>query len=309
MEYHVAKTGNDANDGSVENPLLTIQRAADLAQAGDTITVHEGIYREQVSPPRGGTSDDQRITYQAATGERVEIKGSEVITGWVHVQNDIWQVVLPNSFFGDFNPFSDILDGHWFVPDGDRIYHTGSVYMDGVWRMEAASLNEVLNLSEDDEPLWFGQVDTDETTIWAQFPNANPNNETTEINVRQTVFFPEQTGMNYITVRGFILRDAATPWSPPTQKQMGVIGPHWSKGWIIEDNEISHSITVGVQLGERLGWVSIAEMQKGTTRFYRMLPKVAPGAKTPWVAISCAITGFIIARPPVSTGVWGQPLA
>jgi hypothetical protein len=139
-EYHVAKNGKDSNKGSKRKPLLTIQAAAELAQAGDSITVHEGICRERVSPPRGGTSDEQRITYQAAAGERVEIKGSELVTGWESVRNDAWRVVLPNSFFGEFNPYSDVLDGHWFRPR-KRVHHTGSVYLNGVWRMEAAWLD------------------------------------------------------------------------------------------------------------------------------------------------------------------------
>ena len=48
-EYHVAKTGNDANNGNLETPLLTIQAAANLAQSGDIITAHEGIYRQPLS--------------------------------------------------------------------------------------------------------------------------------------------------------------------------------------------------------------------------------------------------------------------
>ncbi len=246
-EFHVAKSGNNTNVGSVTKPLLTIQRAADLAQPGDTITVHEGIYRERVSPPRGGTSDVQRITYQAAPGEAVAIKGSEVITGWKRVANDTWTVTLPNRFFGDFNPYSDVLEGHWFRPR-DRVHHTGSVYLNGVWRGEAESMEAVLKPAAED-PLWFGEVANGTTTLWAQFPRVNPNEALVEINARQTVFFPKQIGINYITVRGFELRHAATPWSAPTQNQMGLIGPYWSKGWIIENNEISHSITVGVQLG------------------------------------------------------------
>ncbi len=51
--YHVSTTGNDSNDGSKDFPLLTIQRAADLAQPGDVITVHEGTYRERINPPGG----------------------------------------------------------------------------------------------------------------------------------------------------------------------------------------------------------------------------------------------------------------
>jgi hypothetical protein len=82
MDYHVSKKGDDAANGSERSPFLTIQHAADLAQPGDTVTVHEGIYRERVNPPRGGTSDEQRITYQAAPDEKVVIKGSEVVTGW-----------------------------------------------------------------------------------------------------------------------------------------------------------------------------------------------------------------------------------
>ena len=71
-----------------------------------------------------------------------------------------------------------------------------------------------------------------------------------EINVRRTVFYPDKPGMNYITVRGFTLRHAATPWAPPTAEQIGLIGTHWSKGWIIENNVISHSICSGIALGK-----------------------------------------------------------
>ncbi len=63
-------------------------------------------------------------------------------------------------------------------------------------------------------------------------------------------FIPEKTGINYLTVRGFVMRDAATPWAPPTAEQIGLIGTHWSKGWIIESNTISHSICSGIALGK-----------------------------------------------------------
>jgi alpha-L-arabinofuranosidase len=247
--YHVAKHGSDTNNGSVEKPFLTIQRAADAAQPGDTITVHEGIYRERVNPPRGGTSEEQRITYQAAPGEKVVITGAEAVTGWEKVQNDTWKVTLPNRFFGDFNPFSDLIQGHWFDPKG-RDHHTGAVYLDGHWLTEAARLDEVF-LPAATEPLWFGQVDEQNTTIHAQFPGVDPNKELVEVNARQTVFYPEQPGRNYLTVRGFTLTQAATPWAPPTTEQIGLIGTHWSKGWIIEDNTISYSVCAGLTLGAK----------------------------------------------------------
>src|SRR5215831_10515812 len=77
--YNVSVDGNDANDGSLSKPLRSIMAAANKAMPGDVITVHQGIYREQITPPRGGNSNDERIIYQAAKGEKVVIKGSEII--------------------------------------------------------------------------------------------------------------------------------------------------------------------------------------------------------------------------------------
>src|SRR5208283_1142791 len=49
---------------------------------------------------------------------------------------------------------------------------------------------------------------------------------------------------------GFTMRQAATPWAPPTAEQIGLVGTHWSKGWIIESNVISHSTCCGIALGK-----------------------------------------------------------
>jgi len=56
--------------------------------------------------------------------------------------------------------------------------------------------------------------------------------------------------VNYITVQGFTMKHAATQWAPPTAEQTGLIGTHWSKGWIIEDNDISYSVCTGITLGK-----------------------------------------------------------
>jgi alpha-L-arabinofuranosidase len=247
-EYFVAPNGNNSNPGTPAASLRTIQRGAELAQPGDVVTVHEGVYRERISPPRGGESDRKRIVFQAAPGEKVEIKGSEIVTNWVKVQDDVWQAKLPNKFFGPFNPYSDLIHGDWFIPKG-RKHHTGAVYLNGEWLTEAAELNDVLKPVAANA-LWFARVDKENTTIWAQFNGLNPNEQIVEINVRQTVFYPEKAGINFITVRGFIMRQAATPWAPPTAEQIGLIGTHWSRGWIIESNIISHSVCSGIALGK-----------------------------------------------------------
>ncbi len=378
-------------------PFRTISAAAQRAHPGDVITVHAGTYRERIDPPRGGESDAKRIVYQVPKGEKVEIKGSEVIKDWVKVRDDVWKAMVPNTLFGGFNPYSDLIRGDWFSRQG-RDHHTGAVYLNGDWLTEAAKLEEVLMpagtapawlggagggyllnvawlrpgeasgdagripaagfaakngtrnaaCSEGGEclgfispgdwvryermdfgpraeqmeiraasasdggiielrlgtpdgellgtcqipntggwqtwssfkpkikpligiktlclvfkgrkqpvsnsalnpQLWFAQVGATNTTIWAQFKGVNPNEQLVEINVRQTIFYPAKPGRNFITVRGFTMRHAATPWAPPTAEQIGLIGTHWSKGWIIENNVISHSVCSGVALGK-----------------------------------------------------------
>ncbi len=247
-EYHVGPSGNDQNAGTVSAMLKTISAASQRALPGDVIIVHRGIYRESIAPPRGGTSDAQRIVYQAAPGEQVVIKGSEIIKGWKKVDHDTWTVTLSNEIFGNFNPYADEIHGDWFHPKG-RTHHTGAVYLNGHWLTEAATHQSVL-APANQTPLWWARVEGDTTTIWAQFPKVDPNRECVEIHVRRTVFYPRRPGINYITVRGFVLEQAATPWAPPTAEQVGLIGTHWSRGWIIEDNTVRYSSCVGIALGK-----------------------------------------------------------
>lgn len=251
-ELHVSTNGDDANDGTAGSMLRTISAAALRAEPGDVISVHAGVYRERVNPPRGGESDAKRIVYRAAPGETVVITGAEVVKGWEKVEHDTWKAIIPNSFFGDFNPYSDLIHGDWFNPKG-RPHHTGAVYVDGHWLTEAAKLDAVRKPAAN-TPLWFASrpdnADPASTTIWAQFKGVDPNEAEVEINVRRSVFYPEKPGINYITVRGFRMMQAATPWAPPTAEQIGLVGTHWSKGWIIEDNDIRYSTCVGITLGK-----------------------------------------------------------
>ena len=189
-EYHVSPSGKDHNDGSPSRMLATISAAAAKAYPGDVIIIHQGTYRERIDPPRGGLSDTQRIVYQAATGEKVEIVGSEIVTGWVRAQGDVWKVVVPNTLFGNFNPYNDLIHGDWFDPK-HREHHTGAVHLNGEWLVEAAQQDDLFKVS-DGEPLWFGRVDAHDTTIWAQFRGIDPNKQLTEINVRQSVFYPSR---------------------------------------------------------------------------------------------------------------------
>lgn len=269
-EYHVSKNGSDRNAGTGNAPFATIQKAADEAKAGDRVIVHEGVYREWVKPLRGGLSDDCRIIYEAAAGERVVIKGSERITGWRHDKGTVWKVCIDNTFFREFNPYAHPVRGDWIVAPLDYDVHVGEVYLNGISFYEAVSMEDVYNpvrreisphetwggrkerILKPENTLyqWYCEVDDQKTTIYANFQGADPNEEEVEINVRKACFFPEKTGLNYITVRGFEMMHAATSWAPPTAMQEGLLGANWSKGWVIENNIIHDAKCSGISIGK-----------------------------------------------------------
>jgi len=247
-EIHVAKTGSDLASGSRADPFLTINGAASIAQSGDTITVHTGTYREWVKPLRGGKGENERITYRAASDEKVLIKGSEPITSWTHQDSGVWRVELPNSFFGDYNPYALNISGGWL--NYGNWHHRGDVYLNGEAYYEKQSVEEVNRA----EQSWHCQADDKITTIWANFGRANPNKELTEINVRESIFMPEITGLKYITIDGFHFMHAASNWAPPgLELQMGAVGTRMGKHWIIQNCTITNARCVGIILGHAPG--------------------------------------------------------
>ena len=272
---HVATNGADLADGSASRPFRAINRAAELARPGDTVIVHGGEYREWVRPRCGGLSAARPITYQAAPGEHVAIKGSEPVTGWERepgggAAGTVWRVSVPNALFGDWNPFAEEVAGDWLLEPGPPLRkHLGDVYLNGLSFYEVGTRDEVTDPPLRTEVLdhwtgvadhvrnpgqtrlvWYAEVGEGTTTIWANFQGADPNAELVEINVRRSVFFPVEHHVDYVTVRGFELAQAACPWAPPTADQPGLIGPNWAKGWIIEDNVIHDAKCSAVSLGK-----------------------------------------------------------
>ena len=88
------------------------------------------------------------------------------------------------------------------------------------------------------------------TVFYARFHGQDPNTLTVEISVRPFCFFPREEGIHYITLSGVECCCAATQWAPPTAFQPGAVGPHWSKGWVIENCRIHGAKCCGISLGK-----------------------------------------------------------
>lgn len=243
--------------GSKESPFRHIDDAAKAAQPGDEILVAPGIYREYVNPKNAGR-EDLRIVYRSEKPLGAVITGAEEAKGWKPHEGNVWSFRVDNGVFGAYNPYRTLIEGDWYF--GPFVRHTGAVYLNDRQLYEVQSLAACIK----GEPYvhswepewsvyqWYTEQDGDETVIYANFQGKDPNQEKVEINVRRNCFLPSETGVDYITVSGFRMEKAATTWAPPAAYQDGLIGPHWSKGWIIEDCEISNSKCSGISLGKYL---------------------------------------------------------
>ena len=257
MIYYVDQNTKSQGSGTKDHPFLTITAAAKVAKPGDEILVYPGIYREYVDPANAGT-EDARITYRSVEPLKAVITGAEIVKGWEKYKGNTWKVEIDNGIFGSYNPYDTRIGGDWYF--WHRHPHTGCVYLNDVALYETDDLDACLKGKKDEaswEPensiyKWYCEQKDGKTVIYANFQGKDPNAEKVEINVRRNCFFPSKTGVGYITLSGFTVNKAATTWAPPAAFQDGMIGPHWSRGWIIEDCEVSHSRCCGISLGKYL---------------------------------------------------------
>lgn len=275
------KTGDDSTgDGTLARPYKTINKAAQLAQAGDTVVVSAGLYREQVKPLNSGT-ETQPIVYKA-DGE-VIIKASEAIPtihdgkeiAWTpDTTTGVWKTVIPDSFFEEpakggrgsggwtngtswsapsyYNPFRQ---WQWNAGGQQGGKTAGAVYSKDYPFVQKDSIKDVR--AENGGLTWSYEYSTDakQTTIYANFGGMDPNDQANEveINTRRQNFAPDVWGLKYITVDGFVMMNAGNWYSSfpdqPERAQRGAISVYGGKGWVIQNNSVINARTIGVDIG------------------------------------------------------------
>ena len=260
--YHVAQghpAAADDNDGTERHPFATVGRAAEALQPGEKVIVHEGVYRECVRPPRGGAGPDRMIAYEAAPGEQVHIRGSQLwraefrpSVGW-RPPIGAWMGDMPAEWFVGYNPFSTanmperyIAYGRAWTTEETRRFQLrrGAVFARGVPLRQVFRLHE---LAERDGAFW---VEEPGLRIHFRLPgDADPNDPGApglEVTAREQCFAPAERGLGYIRVSGFVIEQAANGIPFP---QRGALSAERGHHWIIERNTIRHVNTLGVDIG------------------------------------------------------------
>lgn len=171
--WYVAQTANasDDNDGSEARPFATIQKASEVATAGDTILIGEGTYHETIIPQNDGTPT-KPITYKAKDGEDVKLSSTEVINQFAEYKDGILVASIPNDM-GDgknqvFYKHENLIEARYpnteVGEDGLFQYSTG-LRLNPVWLTEGdikvdskdkmKAYSDTL-LQEEEEDYWKG---------------------------------------------------------------------------------------------------------------------------------------------------------
>lgn len=165
-----SRKSSDKGPGTAKRPFRTISKAAEILKPGERVVIASGIYRERVSPARGGTGPDKMISYEAAPGAKVFIRASEIVKdGWetspipvnpFAPQNEpaptdvfIWKHKLGSELFSDnYNPFAlPNLPADWSwlntktVDMGPYVRRRGLIFVDGKPLEPVESYRELAN--------------------------------------------------------------------------------------------------------------------------------------------------------------------
>src|SRR5579863_6735482 len=126
--YYVSTSGKDSNPGTIDEPWLTIQHAADEVHAGDTVYVRQGVYtKETVEMKASGSASAGFITFSSYPGELATLDG----TG-LGVPKGQWGLfTIPNQSYIVINGFeirnykttkiTDTPIGIWIVGQGSNL--------------------------------------------------------------------------------------------------------------------------------------------------------------------------------------------
>lgn len=251
---------SDDNPGTEARPWKTLGRAAAALEPGDRVIVKQGLYREWVRPARGGTGPTRMITYQAAPGEEVVIRGSERYSGpWLPSacadkprNPKAWLAVLPDALFAGANPFAatNLLtykgNPYWSKKmTQNRAYSMaqGLVFQDGQRLTQAADYED---LAKAPGTYW---VEPGGRRVHLRpRGDTHPSTAAFELTARPFAFAPDTKGLGFIRCDGFTIEYVASCFPIP---QRGAISTRQGHHWIVENNTVRQVNALGLDFGRR----------------------------------------------------------
>lgn len=289
-----AKNASDSGPGTKDHPFRTINHAAQILEPGQRVVIESGVYREDIHPARGGTGPGAMISYEAAPGAKVIVKGAAVVTHWqpaegwefgvdpkTHQPVKAWELHLDPKLFlpSGYNPFEldNVTDNrYWINYAKDNMWNyfrrRGLVFVDGKPLEPVESPSELagpsprsLNffstihwapLFAEFEP-YAGKVwvRSDGQVIYIRLANDdNPANHVIEVTNQEQVFSPAKPFQSYIRVKGITFEYAGNSYPNP---QKGLVSTNRGNHFIFEDNTFEWANSVCLDVGN-IDWAASA---------------------------------------------------
>jgi hypothetical protein len=224
---------SDTADGSADHPLRTINAAAQLAQPGDVVTVGAGVYREWVSPARGGSANAP-IVYRSVPEHAAIVRGTDVLDApWQPVPDapGVFAAPLDQAAFAFGNPFAGAKESKRVA----LVFHHDEPLSQVTTREQLVRTPNSWTASDDGHQL----------LVHLQGDTA-PAKGAIEITTRDRIFAPHRRGLAYINVEGFVFERCASRLGWP---QFGALSTRTGHDWIIRNNIVRQTTGKGIDCG------------------------------------------------------------
>ena len=225
--FYVSQSGSDSASGAIASPWRTIQHGANALNAGDTLLIGPGTYRERIEMKRGGAVKAP-ITFAAQAGARVIVSGADKFNGgWSKVAGaeegayvHDWTYRFPIGGPNDLTHPGD--KEHQLTGRAEQVIQGGRLLRQTLTRQELAP------------GTFFADVDAHKLYVWLRGSD-DPNQNEMEASVRGN-WLVASASVSYVHFRGITFRYAANH----AQRGAFAIGQGQDKntiarGWLVED--------------------------------------------------------------------------
>ena len=217
----------DENDGSESKPLKTIGAAVAKLNAGDSVIIHAGVYREAVTIKASGVAQ-HLISISAAWGERVIIDGADIVKGWTPITADAKK--RPLWVKADWEAWAKL------SADPKTRGRGPQIAFDSIILHQAATMDAMFpgtffaDIEKKSIVIWplpprtTSLTAEDQSRFWdspVDLASSDPNQHLVEVAVRPVSVLAEKS--SFLTVKGLTVRHGA---NGAQEGAMGIFGDH-----------------------------------------------------------------------------------
>lgn len=126
--YYLSPHGNDAHPGTKAQPWKTLEKANQVLQPGDVVTLQDGTYEGIISPVHSGTSDQKPIVYRSENRHGATLTGQEGsryiinLTGKNFIVIDGFRMFPSNGGFGYIKQSDHITVQYCHMEKSSNVY-------------------------------------------------------------------------------------------------------------------------------------------------------------------------------------------